>query len=96
MFVAKTTGSRQCSAYVVHIKANQTRGFAEQEHQYTGRQRIKRAEMADLTETRQVPDGVHHVVRRAALRLVDDKRAVEGRSCLWFPWHLEITVVSNQ
>jgi hypothetical protein len=45
--------------------------------------------MADLAESGQVPHGIHKVMRSAALRLVDDKRAVEGCR-LWLPGHGEV------
>jgi hypothetical protein len=45
--------------------------------------------MANLAESSQVPDGIHNVMRSVALRLVDDKRAVEGCR-LWLPGQGEV------
>ena len=68
------------------IKLDEASGFAEEENEDTGGERIERAEMADLTEAGEVADCVNNVVRSFALGLVDDESAVEG-SGLWFAGH---------
>ena len=68
------------------VKLREPRGAAEQQHQHAGRQRIERAQMADLAESEDAAHGVDDVVRRPALRLVDDQGAVERRG-LRFSWH---------
>ncbi len=60
-----------------NIKLCEARGAPEQQHQNARRQRVERAEMADLPETDDAAHRIDHVVRRSAARLVDDQCAVE-------------------
>ena len=71
------------------IKLREPRGPAEQQHQHAGRERIECAEMADLAKSENAASGVHDVVRRSALRLVNDQGAVERRGlrfCVAWNW----------
>ena len=61
------------------VKARETSGAAEREHQHAGRQRIERAEMADLAKSDQPAHGFDDVVRRLAARLIDHEDSVDGR-----------------
>ncbi len=69
-----------------HIKLREARGAPEQQHQNARRQRIERAEMADLPKPDDAAHGFDDVVRRPAARLVDDQGAVQRRG-LRFSWH---------
>src|SRR5579885_2789379 len=61
------------------IEARKPRRAPEEQNQDSCREGIERAEMADLAEASEMPDGIDHVVRRLALGLVDDQSAIEGR-----------------
>src|SRR6266403_5121795 len=68
------------------VELHQPRGPAQQQHENARRQRIKRAQVSDLPEARQMAHRINDVVRRFSLRFIDDERAVVGRR-LWLSWH---------
>src|SRR5215813_4798407 len=89
--VGRKTEAETCGIALspARIKLHQPRGFAKQQDQHAGGQRIERAQMPDLPEAGQVAHGVHHVVGSLSGRLVDDKRAIE-RGRLWFARHSDL------
>src|SRR5487761_252134 len=68
------------------IKPRETRGAAEKQDEDAGRQRIKRAQMADLAKANQAAHRLDDIVRRFAGWLVDDERAIDVRR-LNISWH---------
>lgn len=71
------------------VEAYEAGGFAEKENEDAGGKRVERTEMADLAKARQMADGVDDVVGSAALRFVDDERAVEWGG-LGLAWHEKV------
>ena len=68
------------------VKAREPRRPPERQHQNAGRERIERAQMADLPKSDEPAHGLDHVVRGFPARLVDDKNSVNGRR-FWGSWH---------
>src|SRR6476661_3405455 len=68
------------------IKLDQARGPSQQQNEYSGGERVQCADVADLTKSSEMADGVDNVVRRFALRFVDDQGAVKRRG-LWLARH---------
>ena len=68
--------SRIVALAAAGIKLRETRGSAEEQYENAGRQRIERAEMADLAEAEQAAHGVDSIVRGSSARLVQHQRAV--------------------
>ena len=68
------------------VEAREPRGPPQSEHEHAGRQRIERAEMADLAKANHAAHGFHHVVRGFPAWLVNDKNSVNGRR-LWGSRH---------
>ncbi len=68
------------------VKLHQPRSSSEQQHQNARRQRIERAKMPNLPESREVPHRIDDIVGSFSPRLIDDERAVERRR-LRLAWH---------
>jgi len=68
------------------IKLDEAGSFTKQENKYAGGERIESAEMANLAEAGEMPDGVDNVVGSLALGLVNDESTVK-RCWLWFARH---------
>jgi len=68
------------------VKLHQPRGSAEKQDQHTCRQRIKRAKMPNLPESREMPHRIDNVVGSFSPRLIDHERAVKRRR-LRLAWH---------
>ena len=83
--VAETESSGVALA-TAGVEADKARGFAKEKDEHAGGKRVECAEMADLAEPGKMADRVDDIVRRFALRLVDDERAIEGRR-LWLAGH---------
>ena len=61
----------------------QPRRAADHERQHAGRHRIERAGVADARDAQRAPRERDDVVRRRALRLVDDEDAIKGSGLLF-------------
>ena len=61
----------------VILNIDEEAGLSRRQRQDPGRQWIQRAEVTDLTEAHLAPNGFDHVMRRAALWLIDDEDSVD-------------------